>query len=160
MKIIIERHVCDACGMEMKSERHYMINLGVSDSWDEDAVISEQLTKKDLCHDCYKTIMSLIGEQTVDEKRNENQSPCKRTKGNYDVNLIKKLWAKGYMHKQIVAMANCKIHHVNYVISKMTDEEKQKLKDTYSVFADVRKEESDAGIEFTMDANGMITSIK
>lgn len=57
MKIIIEKYVCDICGKEVNAtDRRYMITLGNSENWTDEAKISEDTIQKDLCHECYKTI--------------------------------------------------------------------------------------------------------
>ena len=66
MKIIIEKYVCDICGKEVNAtDRRYMITLGNSENWTDEAKISEDTIQKDLCHECYKTIAQLIGVMLI-----------------------------------------------------------------------------------------------
>ena len=137
MKIIIEKYVCDVCGKEVKAtDRHYMINLGSSDNWTNEAKISEDSIQKDLCHECYNTIMQLIGAKSaVEEQISAIETRGGRTQS-HDKETIKELWARGLTHRQIADRLCLKVHQVSYVVGRLTEEEKSALLDKYSAHKD------------------------
>lgn len=155
MKVIITKNICDACGKEILGERHYMMNIGFSDNWEDEAEISQQLTTKDLCQDCYDTIMALIGEKPVQKER-ATADKTSKSRGNYDKDLVRDLWAQGLTYKQIVAKTGYKMHNVVYAMRSMTEKERQEWKDKY--VKEIKEEEP--GLTYTTDANGMVISIK
>ena len=162
MKIIIEKYVCDACGKEVNAtDRHYMINLGSSENWTGEAKISDDHIQKDLCHDCYKTIMQLIGvKPAVEEQIPANEVRGGRTQS-YDKEIIKELWARGLTHRQIADRLCLNVHQVSYVVGRLTEEEKTALLDKYSAHKNVIQEEINSiGMKIVTDAEGFVISVE
>ena len=142
MKIIIEKYVCDICGKEVNAtDRRYMITLGNSENWTDEAKISEDTIQKDLCHECYKTIAQLIGvKSAVDEQANAD-TRCGGRRQPVDKEAIKELWARGLTHVQIAARLCLKVHQVSYVVGRLTEEERIELLDKYSAHKEEIQEE-------------------
>lgn len=162
MKIIIEKYVCDICGKEVNAtDRRYMITLGNSENWTDEAKISEDTIQKDLCHECYKTIAQLIGvksatdeQTTVDTQRSGRRQPV-------DKDAIKELWARGLTHGQIADRLHLKVHQVSYVVGCMKEEERIELLDKYSAHKEeIQEEHESIGMKFTTDADGLIISVE
>lgn len=162
MKIIIEKYVCDVCGKEVEAtDRHYMINLGSSENWTDEAKIGEDSIQKDLCHDCYKTIAQLIGEKPAVEE----QIPTIETRGgrtqSHDKETIKELWARGLTRKQIADRLCLKVHQVSYVIGRLTEEEKTTLLDMYSAHKPgIQEEHNTIGVKVTTDEAGFVIAVE
>lgn len=162
MKIIIEKYVCDVCGKEVKvTDRHYMINLGISENWTDEAKIVEDTIQRDLCHECYKTITQLIGVKSAVEEQIPTNEPCDGRKHPYDKDAIKELWARGLTHRQISDRLSLKVHQVSYVIGRLTEEEKRELLDKYSAHKnDIQEEPESNRMKITTDAEGLIISVE
>lgn len=162
MKIIIEKYVCDVCGKEVKAtDRHYMINLGSSENWTDEAKISEDIIQKDLCHECYKTIAQLIGVKSVAKEQASVNEPCDGRRQPYDKETIKELWARGLSHRQIAERMLLKVYQVSYVIGRLTEEEKAALLDKYSAHKnDIQEEHDTINMKVTTDAEGRVISIE
>lgn len=158
MKMVVEKHICDVCGIEVTTDTRYVIELSAKLSWDDNAETDEQNSiKKDLCHDCYKTIGQLLGLKTThEESKHEEEKP--RVKGAYDKDLIKELWAKGFTYKQIQAKTGATISQITYTINKLSKEERQELKDKYAIHTKPIHEEEHGRMKVTMDQYGCIMS--
>ena len=133
MKKIVEMHFCDVCGCEVNTETRCIARLGIYNNWSDDAEINEQ-HEKDLCPDCYKTILQLIGETKVRHEPEEALETRKTNYGRrfkYDKEELKKLWAMGLTYNQIADRLHITKPAVCNVITRMSDEEKQAVKDKY-----------------------------
>lgn len=160
MKIVIEKYVCDACNNEMEHDKHYMIVLGgINDFIGNSFADGEHVVKKDLCCDCYKTIMSLIGMKRADEKPFHIGEPIDGRKHKYDKNLVKELWAKGLTYEQIMIKTGLRRTQVTYVVNKMSIKEREELREKYSIKSkDI--ENGDKGVlRVTTDGSGFVTSV-
>ena len=157
MKMVVEKHICDVCGIEVTTGTRYVIELGAKLSWDDNAETDEQNSvKKDLCHDCYKTIGQLIGMKKVhEEPKQDDEQP--KIKGNYDKEQIKELWGKGFTYKQIQAKTGATISQITYTINKLSKEERQELKDKYAIHMEPIQEEH-GRMKVTVDEYGCLVS--
>ena len=162
MKIIIEKYVCDVCGKEVEvTDRHYMINLGISDNWTDEAKIVEDTIQKDLCHECYKTIAQLIGVKSVVEEQAPVNKPCNGRKYSRDKETIKELWGRGFSHREIAEKLSLKTHQVSYVLGRLTMEERAELREKHSNQKDdIQEEDNSIKMKIVTDAEGFVTSVE
>ena len=160
MKVVIEKYVCDACNAEMEHGKHYTIVLGDSSDFTGNSFTdSERVVKKDLCCDCYRAIMSLIDMKKTDEKSFHNNKSIDGRKHKYDKDIVKELWAKGLTYEQIMAKTGLKKHQVCYVICKMSMEEREALREKYSIKPNHIENNNKGVLRVTTDEYGLVTSI-
>ena len=156
MKVVVEKYVCDGCGKELDTtKRHYVISFGTSDSWND--VETHAQHRKDVCSNCYKTILSLVGNGSIENEL----TPIKRNytnKASYDKDLIKELWAQGLTYKEISAKLGVKTNQILYVVKHMSEKERKDLKDKY--ITNVIEEERIPRMEVTTDQQGYVLSVK
>lgn len=161
MKKIVEMHFCDICGCEVTTEARCIVRLGIYNNWSDDAEINEQ-HEKDLCPDCYKTILQLIGETKVQCESTgslETQGSNRGKKFDYDKEELKKLWAIGLTYKQIADRLHITRAAVNNVITRMSAEEKQAVKDKYGVIKQHAPEETKR-MKVVTDSYGFVQTIE
>lgn len=159
MKKIVEMHFCDVCGCEVNTETRCIARLGIYNNWSDDAEINEQ-HEKDLCPDCFKTILQLIGESKVrTELRDDSDNSNVRKRGNYDKEELKKLWAMGLTYQQIADRLHITKGAVNNVVTRMSAEEKQAAKDKYGVKKQHVREETKR-MKVVTDDQGFVRSIE
>lgn len=157
MKVVVEKYVCDGCGKELDTtKRHYMISFGASDSWtDVEKHVPQH--RKDVCCNCYKTFLSLVGDGSVEIE----PIPTKRNytnKASYDKDAIKELWGQGLSYKEISAKLGVKMDQILYVVKHMSEKERKDLKDKY--ITNVIEEERIPRMEVTTDQQGYVLSVK
>ena len=159
MKVVIEKYVCDACNAEMEHDKHYTIVLGDSSDFTGNSFTdSERVVKKDLCCDCYRAIMSLIDMKKADEKSLHNKSIDGR-KHKYNKDVVKELWAKGLTYEQIMAKTGAKKSQVTYVVNKMSMEEREALREKYSIKTNHIENNNKGVLRVTTDEYGLVTSV-
>ena len=160
MKVVIEKYVCDACNAEIEHDKHYTIVLGDSSDFTGNSFTdSERVVKKDLCCDCYRTIMSLIDMKKADEKSLHNNKSIDGRKHKYNKDVVKELWAKGLTYKQIMAKTGAKKSQVTYVVNKMSMEEREALREKYSIKTNHMENNNKGVLRVTTDEYGLVTSI-
>lgn len=160
MKVVIEKYICDACNAEMEHDKHYTIVLGYSSDFTGNSFTdSERVVKKDLCCDCYRTIMSLIDMKKVDEKSLHNNKSIDGRKHKYDKDVVKELWAKGLTYEQIMAKTGAKKSQVTYVVNKMSMEEREALREKYSIKTNRIENNNKGVLRVTTDEYGLVTSV-
>ena len=160
MKVVIEKYVCDACNAEMEHDKQYAIVLGDSSDFTGNSFTdSERVVKKDLCCDCYRAIMSLIDMKKADEKSFHNNKSIDGRKHKYNKDAIKELWAKGLTYEQIMAKTGAKKSQVTYVVNKMPMEEREALREKYSIKTNHIENNNKGVLRVTTDEYGLVTSV-
>ena len=159
MKMMIEKHICDVCGCEVTTEQRHTVELGVFNNWSDDAKINKQI-KKDLCCNCYETLMGLINavEAKEEPKPAVEEKPRKRSKRTYDKEELLKLWAMGLKHHEIAKNLNIGRSTVANAIWQASDEEKEEAKNKYGVHRNRIKEEPE--VRVVTDEYGIVQSIE
>ena len=162
MKIIIEKYVCDVCNKEVNvTDRHYMIKFGSSDNWTDEAKIGEDAIQKDLCHECYNTIIQLIGMKPAVQEQTPVNEPRKGLRYARDKETIMELWGRGFSHSAIAEKLSLKQHQVAYVLGRLTREERAELREKYSNQKDdIQEEDNSVKMKIVSDAEGFVTSVE
>ena len=159
MKVVVEKYICDGCGKELDTDKqHYMISFGTSDSWTNDVENHVPQHRKDVCCNCYKAILSLIGNGSIESE----PTPTKRNytnKASYDKDLIKELWGQGLSYKEISAKLGVKTHQILYVVKNMSEKERKGIKDKY-ITNNFIEEERIPRMEVTTDQQGYVLTVK
>lgn len=127
MKKIVEMHFCDICGEEVRTENRYTIRLAALTNWNYDANI-DVAHEKDMCPDCYNTILQLIGEHQADKQpKMLNEPLTKRGKlTEDDMNKLYKMWAYGVQQKEIAKRLGVSANTISYHLSRLSEEKKPK----------------------------------
>ena len=161
MKKIVEMHICDICGGDIATETRYIARFGMYNNWSDDAEINEQ-HEKDLCPNCYKTILQLIGESKIQHESDESleiREVARRKRFNYDKEELKRLWAIGLTYQQIADRLHITKAAVCNVICRMSAEEKQDVKDKYCAIKHRDLEETKR-MKVITDEYGFVHSIE
>ena len=161
MKKIVEMHFCDVCGCEVNTETRCVVMLGIYNNWSDDVEINEQ-HEKDLCPDCYKTILQLIGETKVQYESMESLEVSGLNRGKkfkYDKEELKRLWAMGLTYQQIADRLHITKAAVNNVVTRMSAEEKQAAKDKYGAIKHQIPEETKR-MKVVTDSYGFVQTIE
>ena len=156
MKVVVEKYMCDGCGKELDTNKqHYVISFDTSDSWND--VETHAQHRKDVCCNCYKAILSLVGNGSIESE----PTPTKRNytnKASYDKESIKELWGQGLSYKEISEKLGVKTHQILYVVKNMSEKERRSIKDKY--ITNFIEEERIPRMEVTTDQQGYVLSVK
>lgn len=160
MKIMVEKHICDICGKEVTTDKRYSITFGVYNSWSDDA-IANQTHQKDLCEDCYETMLGFVDKNEIrDESKSMNEKPT-RKRGDYDKEEVKRLWAMGLKYRQIAQRLNITSSMVCNTIYRMSQEEREEVKEKYGIHKNHAQEETETKrFKVTTDEYGLVHSIE
>lgn len=119
MKKMVMACMCDLCGKEVnEKETRYVVKFG-SGSWTNDIV--QFANEKELCRDCYGTIVELMKPKSETKK---SDKVVKRRGGNvkHDAAEIERLYRKGYSARRIMnELGITSAGTVNYHIKKFKD---------------------------------------
>ena len=160
MKIMVEKHICDICGKEVTTDKRYVIIFEERNNWSNDATV-EYAHQKDLCEDCYETMLGFVDKNEIrSESKSMNEEPT-RKRGNYDKEEVKRLWAMGLKYRQIAERLNITSSMVCNIIYKMSQEEREKVKEKYGIHKNhVQEEEETKRFKVTTDEYGLVHSIE
>lgn len=160
MKKIVEMHFCDVCGCEVNTENRYIMRLDTLSNWNYDANI-DATHEKDLCPDCYNTILQLIGEvKRVDKLAASIEKPkCSTRIKHLDKEEIKKMWAYGISNTEIAKRLGASPSTISYHISKWSEEEKDAIRKKYINKTHHNLEETKQ-MKVIMDEYGFVQSIE
>ena len=158
MKIMVEKHICDICGKEVTTDKRYSITFGVYNNWNDDT-IANQTQQKDLCEDCYETMLGFVDKNEIrSESKSINEEP-KRKRGDYDKEEVKRLWVMGLRYRQIASRLNITPSMVCNTIYRMTKEEKEQSYEKYGIHKNHVQEET-TRLKVTTDEYGLVHSIE
>ena len=157
MKMMIEKHICDVCGCEVTTEMRYTVAFGTFKNWDDDAETIDQLSK-DLCYECYKTVLGLIGKTEAHDEPKVEPVKQKRVRWHYDEEELLRLWAIGVKYKEIANRLNIPEYIVAKCLVRMSKEEKEAAKDKYCGHREHVQEQH--RMRVTTDEYGLVRSIE
>ena len=158
MKIMVEKHICDICGKEVTTDKRYSITFEVYNSWGDDA-ITNRIHQKDLCEDCYETMLGFVDKDEIrSESKSINEEP-KRKRGDYDKEEVKRLWVMGLKYRQIASRLNITPSMVCNTIYRMSKEEKEQAYEKYGIHKNHVQEDTKR-FKVTTDEYGLVHSIE
>ena len=158
MKIMVEKHICDICGKEVTTDKRYSIIFEERNNWSDDSTV-ECAQQKDLCEDCYETMLSFVDKGEIRNKsKSMNETPT-RKRGDYDKEEVKRLWAMGLKFRQIAQRLNITSSMVCNTIYRMPQEEREEAKEKYGIHKNHVQEETKR-FKVTTDEYGLVHSIE
>ena len=157
MKMMIEKHICDVCGCEVTTEMRYTVAFGTFKNWNDDAETIDQINK-DLCYECYKTVLGLISKTEVHDEPEVVATKQKRRRWHYDEGELLRLWAIGVTYKDIANRLNIPEYIVAKHLVRMSKEEKEAAKDKYGVHMQHIQERHN--MKVTTDEYGFVHSVE
>lgn len=158
MKIMVEKHICDICGKEVTTDKRYSITFGVYNNWSDDT-IANQTHQKDLCEDCYETMLGFVDKNEIQSESKSIDEKPKRKHGDYDKEEVKRLWVMGLKYRQIASRLNITPSMVCNTIYRMSKEEKEQAYEKYGIHKNHVQEET-TRFKVTTDEYGLVHSIE
>ena len=157
MKMMIEKHICDVCGCEVTTETRYTVTFGTFKNWEDDAETIDQISK-DLCYECYKTVLGLIGKTEAHDEPKVEPVKQKRRRWHYDESELLRLWAIGIHYREISERLGIPEYIVAKHLVRMSKEEKEAAKEKYGVH--MKRFQEEHKMKVTTDEYGLVRSIE
>ena len=163
MKKMVEVGYCDVCGKEINCKgTRFTIRLG-SGNWNND--ITQLTHEKDLCRECYETVVDLLKFEPEkktrvikkrESKTGENRGGSKLGSSKWPVEEMRKMYCDGCSNGEIAEKLGMPMGSVSWYMSKFKSEGlirgENRMPD--------RKEESPVQFRTVVDANGFVVSVE